>query len=49
MWQEGHDNIVEEMLRKMMENNLFVKLEKSLHKITRLDLNKEISVTTQKP
>jgi len=26
--EEGHDNIVEEMLRRMVENNLFVKLEK---------------------
>ena len=26
--EEGHDEIVEEILRKLEENNLFVKLEK---------------------
>ena len=26
--EEGHNNIVEEVLRRMAENNLFVKLEK---------------------
>jgi len=25
--EEGHDNIIEEMLRRMVENNLFVKPE----------------------
>ena len=31
--KEEHNNIIEEMLRKMIENNLFVKLEKSIWKV----------------
>jgi len=31
--EERHDNIVEEVLRRMAENNLFVKLEKYVWKV----------------
>jgi len=31
--EEGHDEIVEEVLRRLEENNLFVKLEKCMWKI----------------
>jgi len=31
--EEGHDNIVEEVLRRMVENNLFVKPEKCVWKV----------------
>ena len=31
--EEGHNNIVEEVLRRMAENNLFVKLEKYVQKV----------------
>ena len=31
--EEGHDEIVEEVLRKMKENDLFVKLEKCVWKV----------------
>jgi len=31
--EEGYDNVVEEVLRRMTENNLFVKLEKCVWKV----------------
>ena len=34
--EEGHDNIVEEVLRKIVENNLFVKLEKCVSKVRKI-------------
>ena len=36
--EEGHDEIVEEILRKLEENNLFVKLEKCVWKIRKVKL-----------
>ena len=34
--KEGHDKIVDEVLRKLKENNLFVKLEKCVWKIRKV-------------
>ena len=34
--EEGHDNIVEEVLRKIVENNLFMKLEKCVSKVRKV-------------
>jgi len=34
--EEGHDNIVEEVLRRMVENDLFVKSEKCVWKIRKI-------------
>ena len=33
--EEGHDNIVEEVLRRMAKNNLFVKLENMCRRLER--------------
>ena len=35
--EEGYDDIVEEVLRRMAENNLFVKLENMYEGLERLD------------
>jgi len=35
--EKGYDDIVEEVLRKMAENNLFVKLENMYERLERLD------------
>jgi len=35
--EEGYDDIVEEVLRRMAENNLFVKLENMYERLERLD------------
>jgi len=35
--EEGYDNIVEEVLRRIVENDLFVKLEKLCRRLERLD------------
>ena len=34
--EEGHDEIVEEVLRRMEENDLFVKLEKCVWKVRKV-------------
>jgi len=35
--EEGYNNIVEEVLRRIVENDLFVKLEKLCRRLERLD------------
>jgi len=35
--EEGYDNIIKEVLRRIVENDLFVKLEKLCRKLERLD------------
>ena len=32
--EEGHDNIVEEVLRRVVENDLFIKSEKYMWKVS---------------
>jgi len=34
--EEGHDNIAEEVLRRMVENDLFVKSEKCVWKVRKI-------------
>ena len=34
--EEGHDEIVEEVLRRLKENNLYVKLEKYIWKVRKI-------------
>jgi len=34
--EEGHDKIVEEILRRLEENNLYVKLEKYMWKVKKI-------------
>ena len=36
--EEGHDKLVEEMLRRLEKNNLFVKLEKCKWKVRKVEL-----------
>ena len=40
--KEEHDNIIKEMLRKMIKNNVFVKLEKYVWKVREVEFLKVI-------
>ena len=40
--EEGHDEIVEEVLRRLEENDLFVKLEKCVWKVREVEFLKVI-------